>query len=176
MDPDFAQRRRVAIALAITAIAAPAAFLFDRGTGDEVTLPPITVSGITTDTAAVQADNSGPSVSADVMGTMPVGFIEGTAVPVEDDPPTIAIPRSNDSISGTASFSRALTNATVCQLKDPTLFNAKVTVTNLDNSRSVRCIASVRGVDLTDDVVLHADAFLQIADLADAPVHVQISK
>ena len=176
MDPDFAQRRRVAIALAITAIAAPAAFLFDRGAADDVSLPPITVSGVTTGTAAVEADSSGPTVTVDVMGDPPIGFIVGTAVPVADDPATIAIPRLSDSISGTASFSRALPNATVCQLKDPALFNAKVTVTNLDNSRSVRCIASVRGFDLTDEVVLHADAFLQIADLADAPVHVQISK
>jgi hypothetical protein len=175
MDPDFAQRRRVAVALAITAIAAPAAFLLNRGPGDEVTQPPLTVSGVLTGTQPLGTDTENPAASADVMGTAPIRFIEGTAVPVEDDPATIAIPRLGDSITGTASFSRSITNATLCQLRDPALYGAKVTVTNLDNSRSIQCIASVRGADIDSDVVLHADAFLWIADLTDAPVHVQIT-
>ncbi len=48
-------------------------------------------------------------------------------------------------------------------------------MTNLDNSRSVKCTASVSPAGLLDSVVMHTDAFLVIADLADAPVPVEIS-
>ena len=77
-------------------------------------------------------------------------------------------------INGTASFRRNIRSTTACQVKGVP-FNTAITVTNLDNSRSVQCIASVGGTEPDDDVVLHADAFLQIADLTDAPVPVQIT-
>lgn len=171
MSHDYAQRRRVALAAAITVIAAPAAFLLNRGDGDSGSEPTVTVVGSIPDES--RAASTTP-VATDAMGTTPAAYLDGTAVPRDNDPATIAVPRLPQAITGTASFRRNITSATVCQVKGVP-FNATVTVTNLDNSRSVQCIASVGGVEPDEDVVLHADAFLQIADLTDAPVPVQIT-
>jgi hypothetical protein len=171
MSHDYAQRRRVALAAAITVIAAPAAFLLNRG-GDE----PATVSNVTV-VGTLPGDSGPPAtapVATDVMGTTPVAYLDGTAAPRDEDLATIAIPRLPQAINGTASFRRNIRSTTACQVKG-VRFNTAVTVTNLDNSRSVQCIASVGGAEPDEDVVLHADAFLQIADLTDAPVPVQIT-
>jgi hypothetical protein len=172
MSHDYAQRRRVALAAAITVIAAPAAFLLNRG-GDE----PGAVTGVTVvgapDGAAEPAPATAPAAT-DAMGTTPVAYLDGTAAPRDGESARIAIPRLPQAVTGTASFRRNITSVTTCQAKGVP-FNSAVTVTNLDNSRSVQCIASVGGPEPDDDVILHADAFLQIADLTDAPVPVQIS-
>jgi hypothetical protein len=175
MSHDYAQRRRVAVALAITTIAVPAAFLLNRG--NEPAQPPagtvigsIAAHGSTADQARPA---NAPSVT-DAMGTTPVGFLDGTVPARDADPATIAIPRLPDSINGTASFRRELTNVAGCMAKGVP-FNSRVTVTNRDNSRSVQCINNVGGVQPNADVVLHADAFVQIGDLTDAPIAVQIT-
>jgi len=183
MDPDFAQRRRVAIAAAITVILVPAAFLLNRSTADEpVTGPLGTVVGTIPGTdasgqpvaAADSADGAASPNATDVMGTAPVAYLDGTVPPSDGDAPTIAIPRPGQSIAGTASFRRDIDDVSLCQVKG-VLFGSVVTITNLDNSRSIKCTALVGGVDPNDDVILHADAFILIADLTDAPVPVEIS-
>ncbi len=178
MNQDFAQRRRVAVALAITVIAVPAAFLLNRGS-DADSSPTITVIGtVPADGATAQPAPATPPAdtpsATDAMGTTPVGFLDGTVPPRDSDPATIAIPRLPQSINGTGSFQHQLNNVAGCMAKGVP-FNSRITVTNRDNSRSVQCINNVGGVEPTADVVLHADAFLQIADLTDAPIAVQIS-
>jgi hypothetical protein len=74
---------------------------------------------------------------------------------------------------GTASYRSSLLSDDVCQVKDAPV-GVKVTVTNLDNNRSVTCRSSVSPAGIVESVVLHTDAFLSIADLADAPVPVEI--
>ena len=185
MNPDFAQRRRVFIAVAITVIAAPAAFLFNRGDdpNEAGNLPTVTVVG--TIAGSGPDDGSGPvpandSSSADApsatdsMGTTPVGFLDGTVPARESDPATIAIPRVPRSLNGDASFDHDLRNVAEC-IAVGAPFSSTITVTNRDNSRSVQCINNIGGVEPATDVVLHADAFLQIADLTDAPIPVQIT-
>ncbi len=174
MNYDYAQRRRVALAAAITVIAVPAVFLFK--TEATVDVPsgtaPVTLVGTFAPTAA--DDSSITPAATDVMGSTPVAYLEGDEAINSGDPATIAIPRLPRAINGTASFRRDLPDVTRCQAKGVP-FDSKITVTNLDNSRSVQCIASVGGVEPTDDVVLHNDAYLLIADLTDAPVPVSIT-
>lgn len=179
MDPDFAQRRRLAVAVAITVILVPAAFLLNRQTGDgnegadnpaSTLVGTIPQPGTPTTTAA-----SGDTAAAtDVMGTAPVAYLDGTAPPNDGDTPSIAIPRPGQSITGTASFRRNIHDTSICQAKGVP-FASIITVTNLDNSRTIKCTASVGGAETDDDVVLSTDAFVQIADLTDAPVPVEIS-
>ena len=178
MNHDYTQRRRVALAAAITVIAVPAVFLFKNE--DTVAVPSGPVVGTVVDTlvgtfapAAGDELAVAPAVT-DVMGSTPVAYLEGDEAINGGDPATIAIPRLPLAINGTASFRRDLPDVTRCQAKGVP-FDAKITVTNLDNSRSVRCIASVGGAEPDDDVVLHNDAFLLIADLTDAPVPVSIT-
>ena len=178
MHEDFAQRRRVALAVAITVILVPAAFLLNRG-DDTVTAPTGTLVGPVGGSAP--ADESSPSrdspSATDPMGTTPIEAVQGT-VPLQDnDPATIAIPRIGESERGMASFSRTITDPTSCHIRDlgTIPFMGEVTVTNLDNSRSVRCIADIAGVAPDEAVILSAEAFLQIGDLSDAPLSVEIT-
>lgn len=187
MAPDYAQRRRVALAVAITAIAAPAAFLFDRG--DDAPEQVVTTavgsvvpgSALTQDTTGTTAppaapDDSDPS-DTDPMGTAPAAYLEPSGSVAPEEPATIAIPRLPEAVEGRATFTRSIAEVTSCQVKASigAPFGAAVTVTNLDNSRSVQCIFDVGGAEPDHEVVLNADAFAQIADLTDAPVPVKLT-
>jgi hypothetical protein len=178
MSNDYAQRRRVALAAAITLIAVPAVFLLGR---EESAAEPVTATTVVgtvapnPDAASASAGSADPSTpETDPMGTTPVAYLEGTVPPSAGDGATIAIPRKQRSIKGTASFRRNIGLINTCQVIGVP-FGTAVTVTNLDNSRTVQCISSVGGVEPPDDVVMHADAFLQIADLTDAPIPVDIN-
>jgi hypothetical protein len=179
MDQDFAQRRRVALAVAITVILVPAAFLLNRGAADSA--PPshtlvgaVQIPGQTTPDDDPTDD--GPA-ETDPMGSTPIAYLDGTVPSQADDPATIAIPRPPQSINGSASFSRDINDPVACQIRDMATipFQSRVTVTNLDNNHSVQCVVSVGGVPPDFDVVLNADAFLRIGDLTDAPLSVEIS-
>jgi hypothetical protein len=184
MNQDFAQRRRVALALAITVILVPAAFLLNRGGDDSTTEPSgtlvgeVVISGQPTNPEELDGvQQRGEPTATDPMGTTPPEFLEGTVPEQGGDPATIAIPRASRALRGTATFSRDISDSAACQIRDLVAipFNSSVTVTNLDNSRSVQCIASVGGASPEDDVIMNADAFLQIGDLTDAPLSVEIS-
>lgn len=178
-DFNYAQRRRLAVAAAITAIAVPLVFLLGNDDpADTETASTITAVGEPPtggDAAGAAADPSTDEAPAatDAMGTPPVAFLEG-APAVPQEPATIAVPRVGHSLTGTASFRRNLRERTLCQAKNVP-FNSTIQVTNLDNGHTVRCINSVGGAEAAADVVLHADAFVLIADLTDAPVPVEIT-
>ncbi len=186
MNQDYAQRRRVALAAAITVIAVPSLFLFNNDSAGSDGSAGGTVVGTVVGAVggsvvgARSADVSGTSRAAgdssagDVMGTTPVAYLDGESGENASDPATIAIPRPRVAIDGTASFRRDIPDVTKCQAFGVP-FGSQITVTNLDNSRSVTCIASVGGVAPKDDVVLHPDAFVEIGDLTDAPIPVSIT-
>jgi hypothetical protein len=180
MDHDYAQRRRVAFAVAVTAILGPAAFLLDRSSGDGDTsattqLPATVVATVP------GAGTTGPAptdpAETDPMGTAPVGFITGSTLPDDNQPARIAIPNLPPAVKGHATFSSDIVETTRCHANTSSgvPFNATITVTNLDNSRSIQCVASVGGPDTAIEIVLPTAAFAEIADLTDAPVPVQIT-
>ena len=176
MDYEYAQRRRTFIAIAITLVLAPAAFLLTRGDDDDATQPDITVIGTTPQEAASPTAGASAPTATDVMGTSPVEVLSGDASNSSDDPATIAIPRPPQGVTGAATFSRDIGDVADCLVGAVGVpFDARVTVTNLDNSMRVDCINNVGGPRPEEAIVLHADAFLQIADLTDAPVPVQIT-
>ncbi len=172
MDPDFAQRRRVAIAAAITVIAVPSVFLLNRGDDATDAAPAQTLVG-TVAPAPGGAPATAPAIT-DAMGTTAIGSEARLDEPVVDDPARIAIPRLPQAIDGSATFRSDIVTTTVCQVKGVP-FNTQVTITNLDNSRSVQCFAAVGGPEPDEDVVMHPEAFLRIADITDAPVPVRIT-
>jgi hypothetical protein len=177
MDHDYAQRRRVALALAITVIAVPAAFLLNRSGNDEpgsatVVTPPATFAPF--DAADPATEPSELPGNTTALGTAPVGYLSGSTVPDDYSPAQIAVPRLPESVKGVASFSSTIDSTLRCHAKGVP-FNATLTVTNLDNSRSVQCVASIGGPEPETDVVLASETFAQIADLTDAPVPVQIT-
>ncbi len=189
MDPDFAQRRRIFIAAAVTVIAVPAAFLLGRDDTTAEPGPPTTlwapVGATAPDpagaAAAAAADAAQPSDApsdldtiSHVLGTTPGGYLSGTVAEDANDTPMIAVPRPRDTIVGTATFSDAIDRTTTCIIPQ-VLMGTEVTITNLDNSRSVKCQVVAIGTPQSTDVTMHVGAFSQIADITEAPVPVEIS-
>ena len=183
MDPDFAQRRRLFVAIAITAILVPAAFLLDRGGDDDGQGAPATaVVPLTTDVAGGDGgdgdgDDDGSPGGDDPMGTMPPGFLDGTAPPEDGGGAVIAIPRPVGGVDGTGTYDASLRDPRRCSSTGAP-FGRTITVTNLDNQRSLQCIADIvpdRGVDDDHAVVLNPTAFAEIADFTEAPVPVRVT-
>ena len=182
MAHDFAQRRRVAFALAITVIAVPAAFLLNRNSGNA---EPDTTG--TAETVVGTVAPAGGSVAAgapvtespdatDALGTSAAGYLSGTTVPGDVSAAQIAVPRLPESVRGLATFSSEIDSTLQCHANATEVpFNATITVTNLDNSRSVQCVSSIGGAPPETTIVLATATFAQIADLTDAPVPVQIT-
>ncbi len=180
MDPDFAQRRRLLIAIAITFILVPGAFLLNRNTNETEASPVVTMVGTVPDATSVAASvptssqTSEASDGTDPLGTISVGYLQGTVVPNTADPPTIAIPRPQEVNAGLASFSYDIEAASECRvLIAPN--GVRVTVTNLDNSRSVQCLNTLINLEQPHEVMLSSGSFVLIADLTDAPVHVEVN-
>lgn len=181
MDPDFAQRRRFLIAIAITLILVPGAFLLNRDTNDTEASPVGTLVGTVPDTVAGASTipaNSEQTTEASEgtgpLGTISVGYLQGTIVPNTADPPTIAIPRPQPVNAGLASFSYEIATASECRISlAPN--GVRVTVTNLDNSRSVQCVNTLIAAEQPHEVMLSSGSFQLIADLIDAPVHVEVT-
>ena len=182
MAQDYAQRRRVALALAITVIAAPAAFLLNRSGDDDA---PETVATFATVVGTVPGVDGSVGVAlvpttespedTDPLGTASAGYLSGTTVPADVGAAQIAVPRLPESVKGMASFSSDIDSTLRCHASAEVPFNATITVTNLDNSRSVQCVSSIGGEPPEETVVLATATFAQIADLTDAPVPVQIT-
>lgn len=185
MSFEHSQRRRLAVAVALTAVLVPAAFLLDRGDDEPGATTIVTVvgtvvapTGQSVDPAAAAAADpaSTDPAETDIMGTSPVDLLRDQLPESANDPATIAIPRLPHSISGPATFSRNISQSTDCMVTvDEVPFGSRVTITNLDNNRSVDCINRIGGTRPEEAVILHADAFLQIGDLTDAPVPVQVT-
>ena len=184
MSFEHSQRRRLAVAVALTAVLGPAAFLLNRSADEPEAAPTVTVTVVgtvanpqaaTADTTAAAAATQAP-VETDIMGTSPIDLLNDELPASANDPATIAIPRLPNSVTGPATFSRNISSSTDCMVTPPEVpFGARVTVTNLDNNRSIDCINRIGGTRPDETVVLHADAFLEIGDLTDAPVPVQVT-
>jgi hypothetical protein len=170
---DLTDQRRLAVAAAITVIALPSLWLTSRN--DEAGAPNVATAGVVI-TPESGSPTSGAPGDGNPMGSPGAAYLDGP--PTASSPAVINIaiptPEPGTSVTGTASYRSSLLSDGACQVKDAP-FGARVTVTNLDNSRSVRCTASVSPAGILASVVMHPDAFLAIADLADAPVPVEIS-
>jgi hypothetical protein len=181
MAHDYAQRRRVALALAITVIAVPAAFLLNRNSGNDEPATDGTL-GTLVGTVAPAGGSVGAGApvpestdATDALGTAPAGYLSGTTVPGDVAAAQIAVPRLPESVKGLATFSSEIDSTLRCHANAEVPFNATITVTNLDNSRSVQCVSSIGGAQPETTIVLATATFAQIADLTDAPVPVQIT-
>jgi hypothetical protein len=51
-----------------------------------------------------------------------------------------------------------------------------VSVTNLDNGRSITCVTSIAPFSQIADIVLHTDTFSLLADLTEAPITVELTQ
>ena len=170
---DLTDQRRLAVAAAITVIALPSLWLMSRS--EEAGAPNVATAGVAIAPESGSPTTAGPG-AVDPMGSPGAAYLDGPPAATSPGVIVIAVPSDGPgrSVTGTATYRSTLPSESVCQVKDAP-FGSRVTLTNLNNSRSMTCIASVSPAGILDSVVVHVDAFLSIADLADAPVPVEIS-
>jgi hypothetical protein len=181
---DLGDRRRVALASAITVIALPSLWLMSRN--EESGAPNVATAGVVVAPADDSPDESVAAVTTTApvpdaqrghaMGDPGAAFLDGPPADPSDGVVAIAVPQdaAGRYMSGTATYRSSVPGTGTC-LIGTTAPAKEVTVTNLDNGRSITCRTSVAALNSPDDVVLHTDAFRLIADLTDAPVPVELS-
>jgi len=159
----FAERRRLAVALIVTLVAVPALMLSGGGDGGSDDTAPVTTSSGSSDTQPLD-----PAFLPTLGSTTTLG------------PITVNVPPAltGTHIKGDASFIRWPSDLTrgkrICASPHATI-GTEITVTNLDNGRSLTCTNATtesRG-DLV--IIIDADVFIEIADLVDAPIPVEIA-
>lgn len=159
----FAERRRLAVALIVTLVAVPALMLSGGGDGGTDDTAPVTTSSGSSDTQPLDP-----------------AFLPNSDVSTTLGPITVNVPpaASGIHVKGDASFIRWPSELTddlrICASPHATI-GAVITVTNLDNGRSLTCTNATtesRG-DLV--IIIDADVFIEIADLVDAPIPVEIA-
>jgi hypothetical protein len=111
------------------------------------------------------------------MGTPGAAYLDGPTAGRGTGPIEIAVAGepAGERRQGRASFKSSVPSSTIC-LSNALPSGVTVTVTNLDNGRTVDCRVQLAPSSSTGDLVtLHPDAFLRIAVPTDAPAHVEIS-
>lgn len=173
LDPDhqrrvFVQRRRVALAIVVTVLAviiSVASSSDDNPSSDQV----VTAPSHSPDSVG---DVPGASSSADP------AFLPSAKDRSAPDIITVNVPapRTGTVITGEASFIRWPQTLGLAPCATPhALIGAKITVTNLNNARSIVCDnVSIESLSGGTTIIVHSDVFLEIADLVDAPIPVEI--
>lgn len=157
----FVQRRRVALAIVITVLAVIVSLASGGNSdSDEADAPTPT------------SDVAGASSPADP------AFLPGTDVVEAPEIITVNVPAppTGTVITGRASFIRWPQTLGLAPCATPhALIGARITVTNLNNARSVVCDnVSIESLGDGNTIIIHSDVFLEIADLVDAPIPVEI--
>ena len=161
----FSERRRLAVALIITLIAVPA-LLLSRGDSSKGS-----------DNAPVTSLAN--SYSTDDSKPLDPAFLPEVGATTTIGPITVNVPPTptGTHVKGEASFirwpSELTRDKTICATPHAKI-GTEITVTNLDNGRSLTCMNATtesRG-DLV--IIIDADRFIEIADLVDAPIPVEI--
>jgi hypothetical protein len=156
---EYVDRRRLVFATIITIVALPTLWLTSRDQASDGTLQP---------------------VAAAMNGGAPV-FMAGPTTPPAPEPEIALASPPTEQATGRATFRRwdsstvATIRASPCQTAVAPL-GSRLTITNVNNGRSVRCVNMV--LDTPPDgalVVLHTDALLAIGELADAPLPVRVN-
>jgi hypothetical protein len=181
------------MATAVTVIALPSLWLMSRS--GESGAPNVATAGVGLDAGRDDADaaSSGasalpaptnasslgatepPTTAVDVMGGGDGTYLAPPATSSTGGTVQIAVPTGPDEtwFVGSATYRSTIASVDLCLVRDAP-FGSVVTVTNRNNARSVRCRASVSPIGEVDDIVLHSDAFAELADPTDAPIPVEI--
>ena len=163
---NLTERRRLVVAAVITLIAVSALLLSSNNSSSSVN----TTSTLATAVSVAPADSE-PAEPA----YLPEN--NGSQAP-EIITVNVPAPPTGSNVKGNASYIRwqgNLLGLRPCATPHA-LIGAIITVTNLNNGRSLECNnVSIQALPGNNIILIHTDVFLEIADLIDAPIPVQIS-
>ncbi|MGA9278628.1 hypothetical protein [Ilumatobacter sp.] len=165
-------RRRFLILALLTLIALPAIYFYsqrDDATADDPT-------SVTVDEAALDvndASNRPPIVVSDADPAFLDGPV-GEAVPGVNE---IAVPTRPETapLVLSASYRSTVPGVNTCLLRNVGL-GIPVTITNLDNGRSLTCVTAQAPQGQVADVVLHTGSFTKLADVTEAPITIELTQ
>ena len=166
-----ADRRRLAFASALTVFALPAVWLANRDNAP--TRPNVAAVGLADQSPRRhrRAVDGGPTTTVDPMGVPDPLFLDDEpAAPV---PEHFSVAVGTDDVvvaTPTATYSRSVADNDTCAFNGVAA-GTTVTVVNPDNGRSLECVTVPSD---GDELVLHPDRFILIADLTTAPIPVEI--
>jgi hypothetical protein len=167
MDP--ADRRRFLLATLVSVVALPALLLAGREDGSAG--PNVATAGVEIDAGAAEGA-SVPATSVDPPADDPV-YLDGPASANAPSIAEIAVPAPREAVVlQTATYSSGMW-AGGCRAKGVG-GGVRVTVVNLDNNRSISCLAEFAPPEQQADLILPTSSFRQLADLTDAPIPVEI--
>jgi hypothetical protein len=104
-------------------------------------------------------------------------FLDGPVADLNPRVAEIAVPArpATAALQFSASFRSTVAGVRSCLVKE-LRSGLSVTVTNLDNGRSITCVTSIAPLTQTADLVMHTDAFSLLADLTEAPITVELTQ
>jgi hypothetical protein len=174
MHVDYPERRRLLLATLLTLVALPALWLMSRD--DKSGAPNVATAGVVVENGATidatdATDPANPEDAAALGEHDPV-FLDGPAAQPGGRAP-IAVPAPpQEEIRYASATYRSTVGRRACLVPFvPT--GTRLTIVNLDNNRSTTCVAIYSAATEVEDVVLHTNTFLELADLTDAPIPVE---
>lgn len=183
MELVLADRRRMVFATIVTIVALPTLWLTSRDEASDGSLTPVAAAVNGRPIAEAARGSSAttlPTSTSVVLGDEPV-FMAGPTTPPVPEPEVVSPVPSSEQASGRATF-RRWDSATVTQLRAypcQTFLappGSRLTVTNVNNGRAVRCVNVAAEVPPQDAIImLHTEALLAIGELADAPLPVRVT-
>lgn len=179
MALDDTDRRRFFLAAIVSMLALPALWWVNRD--DQSAGPNLATAGVeiaadaataADDVTTTLAESNLPPLDT-TTGSAPV-FLDGP-VPNAVGVTEIAIPAgsSDSSILTTASYRSSISGSDVCLSKTVTP-GREITVVNLDNNRMTTCRVGLAPATQVEELVMHTDLFVVLADLTDAPIPVEV--
>jgi hypothetical protein len=160
------ERRRLVVAAAITLIAVPALLLSNNNSSSSANTTSTSPSPVSV--APTDSEPAEPAFLPENNGSQAPEIITVN----------VPAPPSGSIVKGNASYIRwqgDLLGLRPCATPHA-LIGAIITVTNLNNGRSLECNnVSIQALPGDNIVLVHTEVFLEIADLIDAPIPVQIS-
>lgn len=172
-------RRRTSVLLILTIIALPIIFFVTRAddAADDTGVDPTTGEVIAADEDTQAASDNGPSRPPLVASDADPTFLDGPSADPNPGIAEVAVPARPETapIRLEASYRSTVAGQRTCLVKAQES-GLSVSVTNLDNGRSITCVTSVAPFSQTADIVLHTDTFSLLADLTEAPITVELTQ
>ena len=172
MHVNYPERRRLLVATVMTLIALPALWLVSRDDGSAA--PNVATAGVVVENGT-RTEATDPSEGDDGpagLGEHDPVFLDGPAAqPGAIGEIAVPAPPREEVRLASATY-RSTVGRRACLVPFvPT--GTELTIVNLDNNRRTTCVAIYSPASEVDDVVLHTDTFLELADLTDAPIPVE---
>lgn len=170
MNLDPADRRRFLLAAVVSVVALPALLIANQEDG--AARPNVATAGVEIDGRAPTSETPTTSLAVPSDDDDPV-YLDGPASERAPAIAEIAVPARDEAVVlSSASYSSAMWPGG-CSVKGLG-GGTSVTVVNLDNNRSITCVAEFAPADQVADLIVHTSSFTELADLTDAPVPVEI--